>query len=177
MKGQNVTINDGPFRQALDEFKDVIKKLKSINDELRNESILGTMAFMAKQIHEMQKNLSQMHENGIKKKIQLDFTLDGYEMVKRKSEKRCIENETPEDITYMLLATLDERESKTLLHRYALGGGKKKTYNQIGDLFGVSGNQAAIIHKRALRKCRHPSRRELVDNLTHGEFRKDIKGE
>lgn len=177
VKGTYIKINDGPFKEMCIDFFNMLKDLKCITEELRNESIVGTMTFMAKQIHEIQKELGDINKEGIKKKIHLELTMDGYEMVKKISDKRSVENETPENITKMLMDTLPDREAKALIHRYALSGGEKKTFAQIASLFGVSTDRARQICMKALRTCRHPSRRELVKNLTHTELRKDIIGE
>lgn len=177
IKGTYIRINEGPFRDAYCDLKTAIEEFKGLKQEVRNDSILGTMAFIAKQIHEMQKTLDLMQKEGIKKQIKLDFVLDGYEMVKKKSEERCVENETPEDITERLLESLDQRERQSIIHRYGLYGSEPKTFNQIGALFGVTSSRARDIYNKAIRKCRHPSRKNLVRYITHIELKKDITGD
>ena len=167
--------------ECLGQLKEVSKDFKEISKELRNESIIGTMQFMAKQIHEMQKSISQIKEKGLKKEIQLDFTLDGYEMVRKNAS---ILDDIPEqeikkteDNSLALLSTLSERETAVLVHRFGLFENKEKTLAAVGKILGVSGQQIRNIGVKALRKCRHPTRRNLVENLTHKELKKAILGE
>lgn len=156
------------------EFRDLYDK---INDIVNKDSVLGTLEFMAKRLHEMESTISKLKEEGIKKKIQLDFTVDGYEMVRRKSEVHDMNNESHEDSVKKLLSTLTERESQVLIHRYGLFGKSAKTLDATGEYIGVTRERVRQIQTKALRKCRHPNRKKLVDALTHKDLRKDILGD
>jgi DNA-directed RNA polymerase specialized sigma subunit len=159
-----------------------IRKLKEeIQHELKNESIIGAIKFMAKALQELIQDVHTIKEEGIKKNIHFDLTMDGYEMVKRKPPKINseieIEEVDPELATKKLLATLTGKECTVLIHRYGLFGEKTRTLKTIGLTLGISRERVGEIQNKALRKCRHPCRRGLVENLTHLELRKAVLGE
>jgi len=157
------------FRQLQTEISNLIK----------NDSIIGTLSFMGKRIHEMESSIREMKETGIKKKIHLDFTLDGYEMVKKQPLIKDIipkEEITPEDALVNLLKTITPKESEIISHRYGLFGFGEKTLARVGKLLNLSADRIRQIQSKALRKMRHPSRRKFVEVLTHKELREDILG-
>ena len=158
------------------EFQKLYERLSEV---IKKDCVTGTLAFMAKRLHEIEAVLSKLDDTGIKKKIHLDLTLDGYEMVKKKGRKTTLSEdiENPEDATKKLLETLDKRYAEVLIHRYGLFNEKAKTCAETGKIMGVSGNRIAQIESKVLRLCRHPTRRTLAEALTHKELRKDILGE
>ncbi len=157
----------------------LINSLEKISKEIRSESIIGTLAFMAKKIHEMELTISKLHEEGIKKKIHMDFTVDGYEMVKRKIKdiNEPEVDEEPEEILKSLLNTLLAKEQIILIHRYGLFGIKQKTLAETGKELGFNQEVVRQVQSKALRKLRFPSRKDLVQKLTHKKLKKDITGE
>lgn len=177
VKGTHIRINETPFRHAFADAKAIIDELKVTAKELRNESIIGTMAFMAKQIYEMQQAISEIKEKGLKKQIHLDFTLDGYEMVKRKSEVIGTQDVQETKAIDDLLATLMEKESLVLIHRFGLLGNSAKTLERTGIIIDTQAERVRQIQSKALRKCRHLTRRHLVEKLTHKDLRVAILGE
>lgn len=66
------------------DFCDLHLKLKNI---VKEESILGTLAFMAKRLHEMNTSIINIAENGINKNIKLNFTMDGHELIKKNEDE------------------------------------------------------------------------------------------
>ena len=136
---------------------------------------------MAKQLTELTQHVHNLQEEGVKKQIHLDLTMDGYEMVKRKP-KRVEELEQsepidPEEDVKKLLASLTDREAKILIHRFGLLGEKKKTLKQVGKEFGLqSGERIRQIESKAIRKLRHPKRMPLVAEITHLELLTAIMG-
>lgn len=60
------------------------------------------------------------------------------------------------------LNVLTEREAKILRLRFGLGGERKHTLKELGDIFGITRERIRQIQKGALRKLRHPNvRRKL----------------
>lgn len=164
------------------EINQVIAMRKEITEMMRSESIVGAMAFMAKQLKELTQSVHEIKANGIKKNIHLDLTMDGYEMVKRKNPKINFDIEeedrkTPEETVRDLLKTLQPRESQVLMHRFGLLGECKKTLDATGKALDISRERVRQIESKAIRKCRTPARRFTVEDLTHLELRKAIIGE
>lgn len=167
------------IRQLRQEIKE---ERKILQEQLKIESVTGALKYMAKQLNELTKHIHEIKEEGIKKQIRLDLTMDGYEMVKRRSKKQEqeleIEEADPEEAINKLFATLVDRERTVLTHRFGLLGEKKKTQKAIAKLFGLtSGESIRRIESRALRKCRHPGRKELLEDITHLKLRTAILGE
>jgi DNA-directed RNA polymerase specialized sigma subunit len=164
------------------EVNQIMEFRKHITEVFKQESITGPLKFMAKQLQELTFAVNEIKANGIKKNIHLDLTMDGYEMVKRKSPKINIDIEeedkkTPEQTIRDLLSTLLPRESLVLMHRFGLLGEKKKTLDTTGKALDISRERVRQIELKAIRKCRHPSRRFACEDLTHLELRKAIIGE
>jgi RNA polymerase sigma factor (sigma-70 family) len=67
------------------------------------------------------------------------------------------------------LETLTSREQKVIQMKTGLGDySREYTYNEIGQVLGISIERTRQIHQKALRKLRHPSRaeslREFIEN-------------
>jgi RNA polymerase primary sigma factor len=60
------------------------------------------------------------------------------------------------------LQDLTERESRILTLRYGLGGARKHTLKELGEIFGITRERIRQIQKSALRKLRHPSVRSKL---------------
>lgn len=165
------------FNKCFVYFNEQVKELKSISEKIRDESIVGTMAFMAKQIHGMQNDILDMKDKGIKKNIHLDLTLDGYEMVKKIPKDHGSEFVENEKCIEDLLQALSAVERSVLCHRFGLMNHKQKTSVATGNILKKTKQYISVIEARALRKCRHPSRRHFVEKITHKELRTAILGE
>lgn len=150
-----------------------------MSEMAKNETIVGTLKFMAQRLNELVEEVAGIKENGIKKKIELDLTLDGYEMVRRNPRKieDDIQKIDPEAYTNNILKTLTIREGQVLIHRFGLLGEKAKTLEATGKILGVTREIIRQVQMKALRKCRHPSRAHLARDLTHKELRLAILGE
>lgn len=170
-----------PLRETLDILRKEAKAFHDLRKALESDSVLGALKYMAKQITELTQTVTTIKEEGIKKAIHLDLTMDGYEMVKKRAPK--INDEIPEQridpeqCTEDLLKTLTPREQKVLWHRYGLFGEKEKSLVATAKILKISGERVRAIQHTALRKLRHPSRKELVRNLTHLDLKIDIGGE
>lgn len=171
-----------PLKETLELLRKEAKAFHELRKALQTDSVLGTLQYMAKQLTELTKQVSAIKEEGISKKVRLDLTMDGYEMVKKKA--KCEEEDNPpapkidpSTYTTALLNTLTDREQKVLIHRYGLFGEKEKTLVATAKVLKISGERVRGIQTKAIRKLRHPSRREMVRNLTHVDLRIDIEGE
>lgn len=147
-----------------------------INKQIEADSVIGTLQFMAKAIHEMRLELNKINENGIKKDIQLAFTLDGYEMVRSYEEKQEIIGEVfdDEESLKQLLNSINPRESQFLCFKLGLLDSKKYTTKKMSNLFNLSSARINQIIRKAIRKLAHRSRKHLVDKITHTELKKEI---
>ncbi len=63
-----------------------------------------------------------------------------------------------------LLKGLGTKERRVIMMRYGYDDGRKKTLNEIGDIFGISRERVRQIEVRALAKLRHPGRGSLLDD-------------
>jgi RNA polymerase primary sigma factor len=61
-----------------------------------------------------------------------------------------------------VLTTLDERERQVLSLRYGITDGRKRTLEEIAQVFGVTRERIRQIESKALRKMRHPSRSTML---------------
>ena len=163
------------------EVRLLLELRKDLEENLKNMTVQGTLKFMAKELHELTQHVHSIKEEGVKKDLHLALTLDGYEMVRKKpSAVSGIQDSSkevdPEECIADLFATLEDREVKVLMSRYGLLGEKRKTLESTGKMLGISRERIRAIQHKALVKCRHPSRRKLVERVTNLELRKAILG-
>jgi len=64
------------------------------------------------------------------------------------------------------LHTLDERERDVLTLRFGLDGDEPRTFDVIGQRFGLSSERIRQIEFKALRKLRHPTRRHFFEGYS-----------
>ena len=67
-----------------------------------------------------------------------------------------------------VLETLSEREEKVLRMRFGIGTGHEHTLEEVGEHFHVTRERIRQIEAKALRKIRHPSRREKLKSFYVG---------
>ncbi len=63
---------------------------------------------------------------------------------------------------FQVLSTLTPREEKVIRMRYGLDDNKTRTLEEVGQEFGVTRERIRQIEAKALRKLRHPKRREKL---------------
>ena len=174
-----LTIDDRFFKTILKDMLNMLSEFKETAEKLDISKTLAEIKYIGNRLNTIEKDIQQMKTDGVKRNINLEFTCDGYEMVKRPvAYERDDPIIQPKDHLKELLDTLNERESKVLIHRFGLLGEKVKTLKEIAKLFGLaSGESIRRIEARGLRKLRHPSRNKYVDKLNHKELKKAIMGE
>ncbi|GAB3961065.1 hypothetical protein GCM10027614_83260 [Micromonospora vulcania] len=64
-----------------------------------------------------------------------------------------------------MLDTLTDREENVLRLRFGLDDGRTRTLEEVGRVFGVTRERIRQIEAKALRKLRHPSRRQTTKRL------------
>ncbi len=64
-----------------------------------------------------------------------------------------------------VLDTLTDREENVLRLRFGLDDGRTRTLEEVGRVFGVTRERIRQIEAKALRKLRHPSRRQTIERL------------
>lgn len=154
--------------------------LKEFTDIMKGDSLTGTLSFMGRRLYEIEAHLKTMQEEGVKKNIHLDITMDGYEMVKKKPRLPDIVEEEPidpEEAVIELLESLTDKQKTAIIHRYGLFDNSKKTFAKIGEIMGFSSSRASTHVESAIRKLNRASARHLVESLTHKEFKKAILGD
>jgi hypothetical protein len=176
---QPLIIDDRGLVNHLQSFKNDLWK---ILNELKGLDLYQTFSeikFIGKRLTEIESTLKNIQENGLRKKIDLNFSCDGYELVKKPliyDKKEPIED--PHENTIKLLNTLPQREGLALIHRLGLLGHKRQTtYVKLGEILGITNERASIVYKKALRKCRHEVRKELVKNTNNPFLIKEVFGE
>jgi len=114
---------------------------------------------------------SQIVAGAIRKEIAIEF---GDERFIIEAQSKLLEfQESPEEdmiqkesalAIKQTLATLTPREERVITMRFGLEDGKEKTYEEVGNLFGVVRERIRQIEAKALRKLRHPARRRHIKN-------------
>jgi hypothetical protein len=63
------------------------------------------------------------------------------------------------------LKMLEAREMGVILWRYGIKDGEPKTWSEIGEIYGLSGERIRVIENKAISKLRHPSKRASVEDF------------
>jgi hypothetical protein len=136
---------------------------------------LAEIKYMNNRLNNIEKEITQIKENGMKHRVELSCRVDGYEMVKKpKSYEEDNLEESEDDKIKELLNSLLPREGKAVILRFGLLGKKKHTYEAMGKEFKVGRERASQIYNRAIRKLRHPSRIEFVRKINNFDIRKVV---
>lgn len=159
--------------------REINEKLKYALQEIKNLDFvqtLGEIKYIGKRLNAIEESLTEIKEKGIKKQVQLEFSCDGYELVKKplnydKSEP--VEKSANEKVLE-ILKILPEIESNVLIYRLGLLNNKNKTLDSVGEMFGLTGESIRRIEAKALRKLRHPSKIELVKKCDCRKLKKAV---
>lgn len=173
-----ILVDDRGLAHTLREIHIKQQELIESTEKLDIVQILSEIKFIGKRLTEIENMIKDFKQNGFRKQISLEFSCDGYELVKKPREySRDDPIEESNNDLRKLLDTLIPREGMVLMHYYGLLGTKKKTLKKIGELFELSDERVRQINLKALRKCRHPSRIAMVRNLPDSDFKKAVTGE
>lgn len=172
-------VDDRFFKSLVQDIANMLIQFKETSEKLDISKTLSEIKYIGNRLNSIEKDIEQMKSDGIKRNINLEFTCDGYELVKRPvAYERDDPIVEPNDNLKEVLETLNEDEAKVLIHRFGLFGEKKKTLQEIATILGIkSRGPVRVKELRALRKLRHPERKKYVDKITHKELRKRITGD
>ena len=180
-------INERPFNAMTEnisvlrkDVKDLSHKIDTFEEKTNNLDIGQTMSeikYIGKRLLEIEDILKKVDKEGLSKKVNLEFTVDGYELVKRKKliQEDAIENSDQELID--ILSTITNRERLAIVRRLGLLGGAAGTYDAVGKTLVVTRERARQIYAKGLRKLRHPSRIEKVRNCGNDKLIKEVCGD
>lgn len=180
-----LTVDDRGLAHVLKCLRDDLERFKIGMQSLDISQTFAEIKFIGKRLHEIECHIREMKQDGIKKKIHLDLTMNGYEMVKKRTDS-FMESFNKDESNYQndqeiiisdLLKKLPDRDQFVVIHRVGLFGEKPKTYVQIEEKYKINREKASKIFKSAIIKLRHSSRRNLVKKLTHKELKDLILGE
>jgi len=177
-----IYVNDIPLRNLLDKWEKLTFAAKKTLDTTDVHQTYAEIKFIGKRLFEIEQHISQMKNEGVRRKILLEVHVDGNEIKNKSSEDflGAIDEVIPnaDESLQALLNTLLKKEATCLIYRLGLLGAKKdETLDQLGTRIGVSRERVRQIIKKALLKCRDPSRKNLVDKIQHKELRKLIIGD
>jgi RNA polymerase sigma factor (sigma-70 family) len=179
------TLNQS-FHKNLDSYllkvaETIIKKINLQLEEEVSKYIKDLMNFILKREQYIIGVLQEIKKDTTKK-IHLDLTMDGYEMVKRTPATDELEIETiakfnAEKAVEDLLNTLTKREKVIMCMRFGVLGEKESTFHKISRAIGISNERCSQIVMKCLRKLRHVSRENLVKQITHKSLKEAITGQ
>ncbi len=173
-----IQIDDTRFRSHLADLNRILGVLHNDTKNLDISQTFGEIKFIGKRLNDIEQSICKIQKDGIDQKINVDFSCNGYELVKKKKiEGTSIEIVGDETVLIDLLQTLTDRERTILIHRFGLFGQRKETYQGIGVLLKKNAQTVNTNYHKAIRKLRHPSRKKYVDKINHKELLKAIRGD
>lgn len=162
-------VDDVRLANRLKEFQDVMVKFELKVDEFdgKTKSIdivqtFSEIKFIGKRLKEIEEKIETIKEDGIKRKIDLNFSCDGYELVKKPSNYQKDDDLKPQDLLKYVLESLSQKEAYIVSHRLGICGEKEKTFKKISMMMKISATSVSSVFSKAIRKLRHPSRCEKV---------------
>lgn len=154
------------FNKIANEFILAINTFTHIYSKLENLKILDEMSFICKRLDSIEKTLKNIHTEGLKKNIDLKFSVDGYTLVKKQKNYDPTEEIEDKHKSFERLRDfLDEREFDILKLRVGFLGKKPLTFTAIGALFKIGGSRVSQIYGRAIRKCRHKTKVAIIKEI------------
>ncbi len=173
---QPLLVDDRGLANTLMHLRETLQQTVDAVAVLDLTKTFGEIQFIGKKLHQIEADIAEMKNEGVKKKVELQFSCDGYELVKKNVEHITTKN--VDDLLHGIMSTLSERESKAVIHRVGLFGIiPKKTYVALGKVLGVTNERASQIYKKALRKLRHERWQELIRDCGHKGLIKEVLGE
>lgn len=155
-------------------MNDTINRLKRINKELTHD--MGrepTMKELAEEMDMTEEKVSEIFRialDPISMDAKIgdeddsslsDFIQDDHNPTPQQSTRNNLLDESLEKV----LASLTEKEAMVIRLRYGLDDGETKTLEDVGKMFGVTRERIRQIESKALRKLRHPSRSQHLQDF------------
>ena len=170
------------LRYISEKCEKISEKLDQTVLELSKVDIKQTLSevkFIGKKVYEIEGFLKEIKEKGISKNIELDFRIDGYQLVKKPTnydENEILQGpqKSDDELIYEILNLIPNREAKAIIHRIGLFGEPKKTFEKIGNMFHISKQTANLAYKRGLRRLRRNELRVQVSKIKNQILRKEI---
>ncbi len=153
--GKPIAIDDRRLAKQLNEFKDL---MNTFDDNMKKVNIKQTfdeIKYIGKRMDNVEKSLSLIHEKGLSKKIDLTFTCDGYELVKKPENYDMNDPiEDPYKKDYRILEGLDDDMKKVICSRYGLLGTKLKTQKDIAKSMKMGVSKIQVLERKGIRRIR-----------------------
>ena len=153
-------------------FTELFVKLNETKESLEKLDIVQTLneiKYIGKRLYQIELDISEIKNNGIRKNVHLDITLDGENMSTKNMEMH-------QDPLNKILDNLTEREKLAIIHRFGLFGKRPQTYIGMSKIIGISKERCSFLVKKSLRKLRNPLIRTLVKKIPHTDLKKEILG-
>lgn len=124
-----LTINDIGLKEVLLEITEKLKLYCLKAEKLDLVQINSEIKFTGKRLDGIEKLLSEIKENGLRKEVKLEFSCDGYELVKKPIGYLPTDGiEKPIESLQIIIDKLTMKEGHVLIHRLGLFGMKKQTF-------------------------------------------------
>lgn len=123
-------IDDRELRKYGDQLIKCTKELKEILGSTAGLELLNSLnelRFIAKKVHEIERYINQIKEDGLRKNVHMDITLDGCKLQTRTLQTE----EFPENPMQKIVSSLDPNDLMILQLRLGLDGKKSHTTTEI----------------------------------------------
>lgn len=150
-----LTIDDRNLKVLLKEFRQIQSEFQININAVNLDQTLSEMKYIGKRMNEIEIALKEIKENGLRKEVKLEFSCDGYELVKKpKGYSLADEIEKPLETLQDIIKKLSRIESHILVNKLGLFGMKKQTYVSIGKELNITRERTRQIYAKAIRKLR-----------------------
>lgn len=155
-------------------MNDTINRLKKINKQLTQEfGREPTIEELAEAMDMTEEKVAEIFRIALEP-VSMDAKIGDEEDSSLSDFIHDENNPTPQQATRnqlldenleKVLASLTEKEAMVLKLRYGLDDGETKTLEDVGKMFGVTRERIRQIEAKALRKLRHPSRSQQLQDF------------
>lgn len=150
------------FRECMVHFELKVDEFNGKTEQLDITQTFAEIKYIGKRLKEIEEKIVKIQENGIKKQIELNFSCDGYDLVKKPSNFQKDDELESEDLLKYALESLPSKESYVIVHRLGLEGQEEKTFRKIAMKMKCSASYVSTLYSRGIRRLRHPTRIDKV---------------